>query len=211
MVKEQTKARYSGQCATGAEKDGERCWNRWMGSMGMPINRRYMQNILFWPCDGFGTSLRGFNFYGHSAWKRHECQHYKQGDLLAHTHDTYEFDIGFRPDSCPSPWQSYLHVEVGLSKPSGIAANHPSAASFLQEFAAQFRGQFPVTHQYIDSKRDAYLYVLLPLLADVNKVGIAKEVKLQGSVFTTRITQTWRLMYEGPKLGKRQQILRDVP
>ena len=138
-----------------------------------------------------------------------------QADTSRWTPPPSKFNLSLNPNF-PRAEQTRVQtavsfLQVGLSKPSGIAANHPSAASFLQEFAAQFRGQFPVTHQYIDSKRDAYLYVLLPLLADVNKVGIAKEVKLQGSVFTTRITQTWRLMYEGPKLGKRQQILRDVP
>eukprot|EP01004_Peranema_trichophorum_P003443 NODE_2430_length_1583_cov_55.930822_g2090_i0.p1 GENE.NODE_2430_length_1583_cov_55.930822_g2090_i0~~NODE_2430_length_1583_cov_55.930822_g2090_i0.p1 ORF type:complete len:466 (+),score=47.36 NODE_2430_length_1583_cov_55.930822_g2090_i0:77-1474(+) len=211
-VKMYTKvAGYNGQCASSIEIDGERCWNQWMDRMGMPVNKRSTNKILFWPCHGWGTSLRGFNFYGHSSWKRHECQHWRQGDFLAHTHDTYEWDIGFKPNYCPSPWTSYLHTEISCRPKLGIMATDSKAPKFLDSIYNLFSPRFNITHQYIDKQGDPYLYLLLPLNSKISQLDLNKVVSFDGKTCTTFVVQTWKLLYEGPQNGKRKQILRDVP
>ena len=65
-----------------------------------------------------------------------------------------------------------------------------------------------VTHQYIDSKGNASLYLLLSLGTDPRAAGLERDIEVQGRRYRTRVVQSWRLLYEGPKPGKRKQILR---
>ena len=137
---------YQQQCEDPRMADRrDQCWNEWMGKLGFPLNKRRIRHILFWPCHGFQTSLRGFNFYGHSAWLRHECQHYQPGDLLAHTHHTYEWDIGFKNDTCPSPWAAHEHVEVCVDPRPGLSADSPATTEFLAAFVAHFPQPVPLS------------------------------------------------------------------
>lgn len=46
---------------------------------------------------------------------RSQC--YRNGDLMAHSHELGEWTVGFTETHCPVPWTSYLHVELGLRNP----------------------------------------------------------------------------------------------
>eukprot|EP00667_Euglena_gracilis_P014566 EG_transcript_15099 len=151
---------YDKSCHRGTMGVGsaEKCWFQWMDRLGLPLNQRRGKHIVWYPCNA--STVRGFNFYGHLCHLRHPCQCYRNGDLMAHSHELGEWTVGFTETHCPVPWTSYLHVELGLRNPDVEALkqdHHQLMLDYEQAYTTHH-----VVHSYW-SLGQPYLYVLLDL------------------------------------------------